>query len=659
MRRWLHLLLISAFVLASGPSATAQPASAQRPLIVIPGIMGSVLQHRALGSAPFEIWPAPLNPAARSFLGASHAAIVATDLIRSVAIGSFYEATFYAPLIDRLTLAAPAGGGYTEYTAPGAELLTPLERCEQSAPDVTLFTFAYDWRGDNAASAAALAQLVACVSRLHPGAPIDIVAHSMGGLAARRYLIDHAGDHRIGRLITVGTPWLGAAGVLPVLESGWYTPAINALVPPHDLKRLAARFPGLHQLAPSRSSFLLDGPALYEDGRDLNGNSRWFVTYERYSFDQYVAVLDARYGAGVGSGGAQFHTVAQDDWRGAPLDVEAYHFVGSGARDDTLRAMRSVWRVSCNPQQLGGIRLCAPLVGFDVSWGRGDGVVTFASAARRGAGFDLNAPNATVIPVTSGTADHTGMLGNPFVLDAMLAILRGAAPPKSAPAEPPAESYYLRFSGVLALSISDDAGNRIDADGAARGAPAPGATIIPLGDGAYAVSLPADESYTIQLRAGADPLTIVADRGASAGARQALRYLDTALPPGAALQLRVTPQEILPLRYDAEGDAVYETQIAPDSAAAADVDPPRLSVDVAGPRDAATVTVTAQDAGVGVAAIYYSLDGKLFSEYTGTLQIDTRADRVIYLFADDAAANRSPLAAYALVGRAALPLVQQ
>jgi pimeloyl-ACP methyl ester carboxylesterase len=40
---------------------------------------------------------------------------------------------------------------------------------------------------------------------------VILIGYSMGGLAARAYLVGHAGDHHVRRLVTIGTPHLGSA----------------------------------------------------------------------------------------------------------------------------------------------------------------------------------------------------------------------------------------------------------------------------------------------------------------------------------------------------------------------------------------------------------------------------------------------------------------
>lgn len=75
------------------------------------------------------------------------------------------------------------------------------------------------------------------------GGRIYIVAHSLGGLVARFYLQQLAGDRRVDRLITLGTPHLGtyAANFVPsgfvrqLLPGSPFVQHLNALPPPREV----------------------------------------------------------------------------------------------------------------------------------------------------------------------------------------------------------------------------------------------------------------------------------------------------------------------------------------------------------------------------------------------------------------------------------------
>lgn len=86
--------------------------------------------------------------------------------------------------------------------------------------DVTLFPFPYDWHLSNRTTATLLKIKIDEVKGICGCDEVDIVAHSMGGLAARQYIqsIDYAGDVR--KLIFLGTPQMGAPSAYLMWEGG-------------------------------------------------------------------------------------------------------------------------------------------------------------------------------------------------------------------------------------------------------------------------------------------------------------------------------------------------------------------------------------------------------------------------------------------------------
>jgi pimeloyl-ACP methyl ester carboxylesterase len=80
--------------------------------------------------------------------------------------------------------------------------------------------FAYDWRRSNEHAAAQLGNFVKCHGGNQPDRRVVIVAHSMGGIVARRYLTHHGGAGNCRLLITIGTPYRGAAKAVHRLVNG-------------------------------------------------------------------------------------------------------------------------------------------------------------------------------------------------------------------------------------------------------------------------------------------------------------------------------------------------------------------------------------------------------------------------------------------------------
>ena len=111
-----------------------------------------------------------------------------------------------------------------------------------------LLLFAYDWRLSNRYNGTLLARRVdEALDRLGPDAKVSFVCHSMGGLVAR-WCIEQCGmAERTSKLITMGTPFRGAAAALDQLVNG-VRKGLGPLA--IDLTEFARSLPSLHQLLP-------------------------------------------------------------------------------------------------------------------------------------------------------------------------------------------------------------------------------------------------------------------------------------------------------------------------------------------------------------------------------------------------------------------------
>ncbi|ANZ42114.1 hypothetical protein BBK82_45470 [Lentzea guizhouensis] len=111
-----------------------------------------------------------------------------------------------------------------------------------------LLLFAYDWRLSNRYNGALLARRVdEALDRIGPDAKVSFVCHSMGGLVAR-WCVEQCGmAERTDRLITMGTPYRGAASALEQLVNG-VRKGLGPLAV--DLTEFARSMPSLHQLLP-------------------------------------------------------------------------------------------------------------------------------------------------------------------------------------------------------------------------------------------------------------------------------------------------------------------------------------------------------------------------------------------------------------------------
>ena len=279
--RWVIIAVSAAVFVAacSGPRPdlarlyAKQANPRQPPVILIHGILGSRLEDPAGGD---EAWPGSawrllfhdyrdlaleIDPRTLSPL---------PDELRVAGITDRAAGRdFYGEIMGVLSEA----GGY-ERGRPG-EPVAPGEK--------RFYVFAYDWRQDNVVTARALDGFIEQIRQDHgdPQLKVDIIAHSMGGLAARYYIrygtvdvlddndfpVNGHGAERVRRAILLGTPNLGSVTAIQTMLQGVKT-AFGG-VP----TEVVATFPSVYQLLPHPLNDWLiksDGEPLERDLFDVD-----------------------------------------------------------------------------------------------------------------------------------------------------------------------------------------------------------------------------------------------------------------------------------------------------------------------------------------------------------------------------------------------------
>jgi pimeloyl-ACP methyl ester carboxylesterase len=273
-RSGLPLLIILVLVSSSGCiSAKRTPnlerifrdtrgKTGKRPIIVIPGVLGSELINSKTGRV---VWPAllrtedeglPMSPD----LSANRDDLVPGKIIETVNFSKVLpEVYVYRDLLEALRNYA----GYRE-----ADLNNPPVDGDKD----TFYVFPYDWRRDNVENAR---ELIRRIERLkdrlnRPDLRFTILAHSMGGLIARYAAMygnadippgdqpivpSWAGAADISKIVMLGVPNEGTADALATLIYGYsITEGLRRRVP--LLNKLTAadamRAPAVFQLLPHR-----------------------------------------------------------------------------------------------------------------------------------------------------------------------------------------------------------------------------------------------------------------------------------------------------------------------------------------------------------------------------------------------------------------------
>jgi pimeloyl-ACP methyl ester carboxylesterase len=204
--------------------AQQMPLAPERPLVFVPGLLGSMLCRTGPAGEKTVVWGTvdALGQFPTLGVNATGDEVEPCGLIREVSFLGVFNQTVYGPFIDRLEAA-----GYRE--------------------GETLFIFDYDWRLSALDNAKLLADYV---DASIPGTrAVDIVGHSMGGLVARTYAVNEGGADRITRLVSAGTPWRGSVQVLQLLHDGLglANPLVGGL---ENFRRTVISFPSTFELLP-------------------------------------------------------------------------------------------------------------------------------------------------------------------------------------------------------------------------------------------------------------------------------------------------------------------------------------------------------------------------------------------------------------------------
>lgn len=692
------------------------------PVIFIPGIGGSVLAERNADGTETVIYPDKLfsfeglnDPTAglnRLDLGLNPKPdIIATDALRRIQapIIPVSISNVYGQFIDELKFQ----GEHTEYEVAGIpeRRSSDCQAEQQRSQKPTFFVFGYDWRLSNSENSAKLYDYVQCVQRFYPGTNINIVTHSMGGLVARRYLLDHILNHHVEKLVTIAAPWLGAPKALNGILTGEFFPLSGLFSHNEKVKRIALRAKGIHELLPSKWYFDLGGRPLKELV-DANENGIFPEIYDEHS--TAVNWLDTSIPFNVNTpykNSKDFHEFpdpdsqsGQDDWRQDVAGVEYFHIWGQLAFNPLLNmgtgTINQVIIFSTVDPEAIDIR---EKYDYRKAYGNGDGTVPTPSASRSN-GFEslYFLPGTEDLPFTTDdfTEDslysHNGLLSNPDVIDEVLVHLEDDEPessennqsnmsnlenpkrPKKFKSREEHKEYwkkkreyykseefqqrmyensmamdwhFLDVSGVERLDITDPDGNTNTPLGIAADLAVPDVLysygtlpednyIVP-----HEVRMPANKIYDVKFRATSEGIRIEMLRGPGRNISvKTVRYLDLHLPVGVMAWLKFTPQGVEDLRYDADGDGIFESTLAPTYSvtgdAAKDITPPivRINTDISG--NTATVTITATDEETGVKYIKYRTSSGRYQLYTVPFTVNLNQVGMIYALAEDNVGNR-------------------
>ena len=306
------------------------------------------------------------------------------------------------------------------YDVPGGKNITDLSKFLQKngyVKDSELFEFAYDFRFSAVYNAAKLDELINRIRAKNGNQPVDIVAHSFGGLIAKQYLLNPANAVNVRQLIFVGTPHLGAPKALKALRYGDNLDV--KIIDGCKLKRVVHNLPGMFNLLPGRRYFTANGGGYFEDAGDIDGdNIRGVLDFDKMTFNLINGKetrcllkpsVDALPFDKLSANLLEEHTVKfhekLDNWT-KPENVRVSMIVGYNV--PTLKTLS---------ENADGIRLTYTTAG--------DGTVPLWSAETSAADVTFYADLKKL------KTEHSGMIGSPIIAGKILDLLKGVE--KSSP----------------------------------------------------------------------------------------------------------------------------------------------------------------------------------------------------------------------------------
>ncbi len=481
---------------------------------------------------------------------------------------------------------------------------------------VDLFVFPYDWRLDINNVAQALNTFIE--TGIGSDKKLDIIAHSMGGLIAKEYILNFGKD-RLNKVIFVGTPHLGAprATTIPIFGEQLVALLVNFA----EIRKISRNMPSIYELLPNQDYFINFGGYLKVQSSVLNyaDTKTTLITLGLNNF--LIDEAEFFYNSGINN-----------------LDLNGIEvFNINGCNTGTL----SIFKVDPSFPKL-------PMMPKSVA---GDGTVPLGSSnfvrisnenqfyvkgIKHDRMMTTNPIKALIVSLLTGSPKP---IDNKITQDSSQCKLRGKSFGIFSPVNVKIFDQNGNYAGPNELESFDNS--------------IPGATYEVLGEEKF-IFLPTDEGqvYQVELDAidqGSFDLKIADVDGEVRGT---IYYRDVDIVPDSLAKFEVSDTLLNnSISFDLLGNSNF-VEISPASVLteeeSADENPPVTSPSLTGIagfngwfRSAVEVTLTATDDNSGILQTEYSLDGgSSWHEYLGPFEVSEEGSHLIQFFSTDRAGNR-------------------
>ena len=416
----LILLMLSAAVAAGvgidagaagangGGTAPGSASADSRPIVVIPGVMGSRLfKSETVFTSATKAW----EPTTLKQLDSLSVAMESTLYVRPCENQNVDpDSDLPDSTVDEYGREYGAGSAYQRLVDSLCSAYSYLYP-EQYRP---VYFFSYDWRGSNTVSAESLKLAIEKITAETGCEKVDLVCHSMGGLVASAYYASYASEERVGKIITCGTPYEGAPTLInsvmnwDVLGQGFDITSWDAAKSSFgDLilgsfggltKKLKASFAGVAELTPTVQ--YADRIAMQRDASD---------GYQTLTAEEYLDACREIFGDLYDEALAFQDSIRSPGGVNVLLDYEdAYFCIGVGYPTVTsIRFKKSSSKID--------ERLYESDVDYDTL---GDGTVPYLSAS-----MTEEIPKLTAERWRCFDADHGGLVEENAPLNWIISVL--------------------------------------------------------------------------------------------------------------------------------------------------------------------------------------------------------------------------------------------